>query len=145
MSSNIYLGNNTFLSEEENILMNDNVTLTISEKEKRLLSYFIRHADEELPKRTIIENIWENRAATVDDANLTQLVYKIRRDLAAMNMKSCIKTIPGKGYVFLTPKTQTAVPLQVQPPVSRLKGVVFLALAVTAVVLLALLFSLLYR
>jgi len=106
MSEEIYLGNNIYLSEERNHLVNGNITLTISEKEKRLLSYFLRHPETELTKSNLIAAIWENRAATIDDANLTQLVYKIRRDLAAVNLRNCIKTIPGKGYIYIPEQPQ---------------------------------------
>lgn len=102
MSKNIYLGNNIFLSAEHNLLINGSVKLSISEKEKKLLCYFAQHADIELSKRNLIEAIWESRAATTDDSNLTQLIYKIRRDLAAVNLTNCIRTIPGKGYQFVS-------------------------------------------
>jgi len=113
MSEEIYLGNNIYLSEEKNHLINGNITLTISEKEKRLLSYFLHHPETELTKGNLIAAIWENRAATIDDANLTQLIYKIRRDLAAVNLRNCIKTIPGKGYIYLPEKDkESEAPMQ---------------------------------
>ena len=62
MNEEIYLGNNIYLSEERNHLINGNITLTISEKEKRLLSYFLRNPEKELTKSHLITAIWESRA-----------------------------------------------------------------------------------
>lgn len=107
MNPKIYLGNNIFLSEENNQLINGAMKLSISEKEKRLLSHFIQHPDTELTKRDLIGVVWEQRAETTDDANLTQLIYKTRRDLAAVNLTNCIKTIPGKGYLFIPDNADT--------------------------------------
>ena len=106
MKQKIHLGNNIFLSEENNQLINGTIKLSISEKEKRLLSHFTQHPDTELTKRNLIGVIWEQRAETTDDANLTQLIYKTRRDLAAVNLTNCIRTIPGKGYLFISDKAE---------------------------------------
>ncbi|MEW5290375.1 MULTISPECIES: winged helix-turn-helix domain-containing protein [Erwinia] len=141
MSENIDLGNNIFLSEDNNYLTDRNIKLSIGEKEKRLLRYFIQHPNVELTKRELINTIWENRASTIDDANLTQLIYKIRRDLAAMNMKNCIKTIPGKGYIYIPKKikTEISVPLVVEKK-TTLIFYSLLALIATAMISLTLFF-----
>lgn len=141
MSENIDLGNNIFLSEDNNYLTDRNIKLSIGEKEKRLLRYFIQHPNVELTKRELINTIWENRASTIDDANLTQLIYKIRRDLAAMNMKNCIKTIPGKGYIYIPKKIKTEIsaPLVVEKK-TTLIFYSLLALIATAMISLTLFF-----
>lgn len=135
MNEEIYLGNNIYLSEERNHLVNGNITLTISEKEKRLLSYFLRHPETELTKSNLISATWENRAGTIDDANLTQLVYKIRRDLAAVNLRNCIKTIPGKGYIYIPEKKTEQKPAPAQPVSSKTECVVCSALTAVAAIM----------
>ncbi|MFC0142045.1 transcriptional regulator [Erwinia mallotivora] len=146
MSENIDLGNNIFLSEDNNYLTDRNIKLSIGEKEKRLLSYFIQHPNVELTKRELINTIWENRASTIDNANLTQLIYKIRRDLAAMNMKNCIKTLPGKGYIYIPKKIKTEIPA---PLVAEKKTTLIfyslLALIATAMISLTIFFYFYHR
>ncbi len=138
MNKKIHLGNNIFFSEETNQLINGAIKLSISEKEKRLLSHFIRHPDTELTKRNLIGVIWEQRAETTDDANLTQLIYKTRRDLAAVNLTNCIKTIPGKGYLFISDKADEAV-IYHKPRYERLIGSV-----ITFIAFIILIYTLIY-
>jgi len=136
MNEEIYLGNNIYLSEERNHLINGNITLTISEKEKRLLSYFLRNPEKELTKSHLITAIWESRAATIDDANLTQLVYKIRRDLAAVNLRNCIKTIPGKGYIYIPDKKKAVQePVMADAGSSKTECLICSALTIIATVM----------
>lgn len=141
MKKKIHIGNNIFLSEETNQLINGTIKLSISEKEKRLLSHFTQHPDTELTKRNLIGVIWEQRAETTDDANLIQLIYKTRRDLAAVNLTNCIKTIPGKGYLFISDKT-TAIDdsgIYRRPKYERLIGSV-----ITFIAFIILIYTLIY-
>ncbi|EOS93547.1 winged helix-turn-helix domain-containing protein [Erwinia tracheiphila] len=125
MSENIEIGNNIFLSEEDNYLTNKSIKLPIGEKEKKLISYFLRHPHIELTKKELINSIWENRAETIDDANLTQLIYKIRRNLAAVNMNNCIKTIPGKGYIYIPRKKNKGESVPFSSSVKKRKSSLF--------------------
>ncbi|WP_312045964.1 winged helix-turn-helix domain-containing protein [Erwinia sp.] len=136
MNEEIYLGNNIYFSEERNHLINGNITLTISEKEKKLLSFFLRNPEKELTKNHLITATWENRAATIDDANLTQLIYKIRRDLAAVNLRNCIKTLPGKGYIYIPEKNKAVQEHVIEEAIgSKTECFICSALTITAVVM----------
>lgn len=148
MNGEIYIGNDIYLSEDENCLINGSIKLAISEKEKRLLRHFIRNPDIELTKQNLIDSIWEHRAATINDASLTHLVYKIRRDLAAMNIKDCIRTIPGKGYAYLPRKIINTESLPIpSTTVGDEKTVKFfgMAMSMVAVIAMAFLFYFLHR
>lgn len=147
MSEEIYLGNNIYLSEERNHLINGDITLTISEKEKRLLSFFLQHPEMELTKSNLISAIWENRADTIDDANLTQLIYKVRRALAAVNLRNCIKTIPGKGYIYIpAKKTAQKSSVAASPVSSKTEYVFYTSLtAIAAVITFCTLFYFFWR
>ncbi|MCX8958449.1 winged helix-turn-helix domain-containing protein [Erwinia psidii] len=145
MSEEIELGNNIFLSEENNYLTNKNIKLSIGEKEKRLLSYFLQHPNIELTKQELINTIWEHRAATIDDANLTQLIYKVRRDLSTVDMKSCIKTIPGKGYVYI-PKKVKKTKLSPAPISNKTAFIIYSSLVIIiSVIMLCIILSSLYQ
>ncbi len=142
MSKDICLGNDIFFSEEKNQLIKGSVTLSISEKEKQLLSYFTRHPDTELTKRDLIDVIWQQRAETTDDASLTQLIYKTRRNLAAVNLTHCIKTIPGKGYLFISDQKSADNSPLVESNLSGHARLIFSALVFSAFIILV--FTLVY-
>jgi adenylate cyclase len=64
-----------------------------------------RHGDV-VAKDAIMQAVW--RGAAVEDANLTMQVAALRRALDLdRTQRSCIQTIPGRGYRFSAPVTQT--------------------------------------
>lgn len=92
-----------FFEETSNSLIKGEVKITISEKEKKLLICFLNNPDSEIEKEDLINYIWDERSLTIIDANLTQLIHKLRRSLAAVGLPDCIQTIPRKGYIYISP------------------------------------------
>jgi len=105
----ILINESICFDESLNILLRNDIKITISEKEKKLLVYFLHNQDSEISKEQLIINIWGDRASTIVDANLTQLIHKLRRNLSAIGVMDCIKTIPRKGYIYIPPPKKNEI------------------------------------
>lgn len=64
----------------------------------RCLSFIIEHAaDGIIDKQKLTSALWGERGQFVSDANLTQLLYLIRKDLRTMGISNFFVTIPRMG------------------------------------------------
>ena len=62
------------------------------------LSFIIEHADMDIIERQkITTELWGSRSHFVNDANLTQILYLIRRDLKSLGINDLFITIPRQG------------------------------------------------
>ncbi|MGF1536890.1 MAG: two-component system response regulator RppA [Elainellaceae cyanobacterium] len=73
----------------------------LSEKESRLLSYFMRHPDQLLSHEAIYQQVWQEEPATSNV--LAAQVRLLRRKLEHLGEPSLIHTVYGKGYRFGPP------------------------------------------
>jgi DNA-binding winged helix-turn-helix (wHTH) protein len=65
-----------------------------------ILQLLIDHQGDLVPKQSIMERVWPD--TVVEESNLTTQIAALRR-LLDLNRegKSCIQTIPGRGYRFV--------------------------------------------
>ncbi|MFV0264873.1 MAG: transcriptional regulator [Kluyvera sp.] len=64
----------------------------------RCLSFIIENANQEIIERQQIANaLWGERSQFVNDANLTQILYLIRKDLKTLEINDLFITIPRQG------------------------------------------------
>ncbi|WP_253379533.1 winged helix-turn-helix domain-containing protein [unidentified bacterial endosymbiont] len=64
----------------------------------RCLSFIIEHAQNEVIERQELTTaLWGSRGNYVNDANLTQILYLIRKDLKSLGIHDLLITIPRKG------------------------------------------------
>lgn len=64
----------------------------------KCLSFIIENAHLEIIERQKITTaLWGSRSHYVNDANLTQILYLIRRDLKALGINDLFITIPRQG------------------------------------------------
>lgn len=64
----------------------------------KCLSFIIENAHQEIIERQkIAEELWGARSQFVNDANLTQILYLIRRDLKTLGINDLFITIPRQG------------------------------------------------
>jgi DNA-binding winged helix-turn-helix (wHTH) protein/Tfp pilus assembly protein PilF len=74
--------------------------VALPNKALELLALLLRDAGNPVSKERIYEAIWGDKI--VDDGNLTQTVYMLRRALAnGSSERSMIRTIPQLGYAFV--------------------------------------------
>lgn len=72
-------------------------TLSLSKKETELMSFFMRNTNQTLPRTLILSYVW-GIESDVDEGNLENYIYFIRRRLKNLNARIQIKTIHGVGY-----------------------------------------------
>lgn len=72
-------------------------TLSLSKKECTLLEYFMKHAGQTLPRLLILSYVWGSDSE-VEDGNLDNYVYFIRRRLKNLGAPVKLTTVHGVGY-----------------------------------------------
>lgn len=85
------------LEESRHELTYHETTLTLSKKESELLALFMRNANQTLPRASILSYVWGTESE-VDEGNLENYIYFIRRRLKTLNAPAQIRTIHGVGY-----------------------------------------------
>lgn len=71
--------------------------ITLSKKEAALMEYFIRNNGQTLPRGLILSYIW-GPDSEVEEGNLDNYIYFLRRRLKALEIHVIIRTIHGVGY-----------------------------------------------
>ena len=72
-------------------------SVRLSKRESALLEYLIRNAGRILPRERILSYIW-GADAEVEDGNLDNYIYFLRRRLKSVGAAPQIKTVHGTGY-----------------------------------------------
>lgn len=72
-------------------------TVRLSKRETALMEYLIRGAGQILPREIILTYIW-GVDAEVEDGNLDNYIYFLRRRLRSVGASAQIVTIHGTGY-----------------------------------------------
>jgi DNA-binding response OmpR family regulator len=71
--------------------------ITLSKKEAALMEYFLRNSNQTLPRNLILSYIW-GPDSEVEDGNLDNYIYFLRRRLKALGGSVKIQTVHGVGY-----------------------------------------------
>ena len=71
--------------------------MRLSKRETALMEYLIRGAGQILPREMILTYIW-GVDAEVEDGNLDNYIYFLRRRLKSIGALPQIKTVHGIGY-----------------------------------------------
>lgn len=71
--------------------------LTLSKKESALLSYFMKNPNQTLPRSMILSYVWGS-ASDVEEGNLDNYVYFLRRRLKTLKAPVKLTTVHGVGY-----------------------------------------------
>ena len=72
-------------------------TLSLSKKESGLMEYFMKNPEQCLKRATLLSYVW-GADAEVEDGNLDNYIYFLRRRLKALKTKVKITTVHGVGY-----------------------------------------------
>lgn len=73
-------------------------TMSLSKRESALLEYFMRNHTQILSREQILARVWGNDE--VEDGNIDNYIYFLRRRLKSAKSKVKIKTIYGIGYAL---------------------------------------------
>ena len=71
--------------------------MTLSKKESALLGYFMRNPGQTLPRAMILSYVWGS-TADVEEGNLDNYVYFLRRRLKSLHAPVKLTTVHGVGY-----------------------------------------------
>ena len=71
--------------------------VTLSKKEAALLSYFMKNPNQTLPRSMILSYVWGS-TSDVEERNLDNYVYFLRRRLKALMAPVKLTTVHGVGY-----------------------------------------------
>ncbi len=96
----IQLGDITY-KRDENVLIGKKSCCTLSQKEGRLLELFIKNPDQILSRHVILTRIW-GAEYEIEEGNLDNYIYFVRRRLKNTGSSLEIKTIRGVGYLLST-------------------------------------------
>lgn len=72
-------------------------SLTLSKKESALLEYFMKNPDQTLPRSRILSYVWGS-SSDVEEGNLDNYIYFLRRRLKSLETPVKLTTIHGVGY-----------------------------------------------
>lgn len=84
-------------SGAENLLTGPGGHCTLSKKEGALLEFLLQNHSQTLPRLTLLTKVW-GPDAEVEEGNLDNYMYFIRRRLARVRSRVKIKTVRGVGY-----------------------------------------------
>ncbi|EAA7541849.1 transcriptional regulator [Salmonella enterica subsp. enterica serovar Reading] len=97
----IYLINSTHTyNDKTNELKNIKTRKMIKIAAMRIkcLEYMLNHAQQEIIyKKQLTNELWGERSQFISDANLTQILYLLRRDLKGFGLSQFFSTVPRTG------------------------------------------------
>jgi DNA-binding winged helix-turn-helix (wHTH) protein/tetratricopeptide (TPR) repeat protein len=103
---NYYFEDFCFEVENERLMKGD-LPVSLTAKAVEILHILIENHGRFVRKEEIIEHVWSD--SFVEEANLTQQIYVLRKSLGqTANGQPFIETIPKKGYRFAAPVTKAA-------------------------------------
>ncbi|EAZ9180844.1 TPA: transcriptional regulator [Salmonella enterica] len=97
----IYLINHTHTyNDKTNELKNIKTgkVIKIAAMRIKCLEYMLSHAQQEIIyKKQLTNELWGERSQFISDANLTQTLYLLRRDLKGFGLSQFFSTVPRTG------------------------------------------------
>ena len=87
------------LEPEQRILSCGERSVNLSKRESALLECFLKHPGQTLMRARILSYVW-GASAEVEDGNLDNYIYFLRRRLAAVNAPVKLTTVHGVGYLL---------------------------------------------
>jgi DNA-binding winged helix-turn-helix (wHTH) protein len=103
------------LDVERLLLFHRSEAVPLGPKVVETLLALVEHPGEVLPKNELIERIWPE--GYVEEANLAQNIYVLRKTLRALASLDAIETVPRRGYRFvLSVRRCERTPATVAPP-----------------------------
>ncbi|WP_312951727.1 transcriptional regulator [Superficieibacter sp.] len=94
------INNNCIFNERNHELrsVSNSLVIKMTAMRARCLSFIIENAEMEVIERQQLTTaLWGSRGNFVNDANLTQILYLIRRDLKSLGVSDFLITVPRKG------------------------------------------------
>ncbi|WP_330982259.1 MULTISPECIES: hypothetical protein [Enterobacterales] len=107
------LNHNCIYNESKNEIKNTDsaVIIKMSAMRARCLSFIIEHANSGIiDKQALAFGLWGERGQFISDANMTQLLYLIRKDLRSLGINDFFMTVPRIGI-----RANSSISIEVLP------------------------------
>lgn len=78
------------------------ITCSLSAREGNLLEFFLRNPGMTIPRASLLSKVW-GPDASVEDGNLDNYIYLLRRRLKGVKSVLQLKTVRGIGYRLEVP------------------------------------------
>lgn len=91
------------LDVEKQTLSSASLSVSLSHKETRLLEVFIKNAELTLQRDYLLNSVW-GADSDVDESNLDNYIYFLRKRLSKIEAGTSIKTMHGIGYYLASTK-----------------------------------------
>ena len=88
----------------ENVITGPNGSCTLSNKENELFEIFFHNHEQTITRKTLLSKIW-GADYEIEDGNLDNYIYFLRRRLKNLGSSLSIKTIRGVGYRLMKEET----------------------------------------
>jgi TolB-like protein/DNA-binding winged helix-turn-helix (wHTH) protein/Flp pilus assembly protein TadD len=120
------------LDVEERLLRRDQSPIPLTPKAFETLLVLVENSGHLLAKEELMERVWPG--SYVEEANLAQQIFTLRKALGDNNGSQYIETVPKRGYRFVAPvRGVAAMPVQeALSPQATLRWVGIAVLALTA-------------
>jgi len=92
--------------------------IPLSRKTFDLLLYLIEHRDRVAHKEELLKDLWPHQV--VEESNLTQQVFMLRKALSRHGSEKIIETVAGRGYRFVAALEESVVIFRDRSSVTRL-------------------------
>src|SRR5580704_8667518 len=97
------------IDPQARVLRREDEVLTLNRRAFDVLLYLVQNSGRVLTRDELVKNFWPD--TFVDESSLTQSISVLRRALGEKpGENSCIVTLPGRGYQFVSPVTEIGVP-----------------------------------
>jgi DNA-binding winged helix-turn-helix (wHTH) protein len=87
-----------YLDTRGRVLLRDREVMPVRPKVIDILIYLIENKDEVVTRESILRHVWAG--TLVEEGNLSNCIWSLRRTLTRDGYKDPIKTIPHRGYRF---------------------------------------------
>ena len=135
-TENVYRFGAFRLDERRLLLAVDDAPLALGPKVVETLLALVRRAGKLVTKDELMQRVWPD--GFVEEANLTQNVYVLRRVLHAHGLEPAIETAARRGYRFVAPVTLESAPAATGPAVRRAPPALSRRIAAAAALVLGL-------
>ncbi len=115
LTSNLYEFDQFRLDLQNRVLRRAGTVVPLTPKALDVLLFLIQNAGRIVTKDELMKTVW--RDSFVEESNLTQTIFMVRKALEETAERRYILTVQGQGYRFLVPVKEASVePKQVEAP-----------------------------
>ncbi len=112
LTSHLYAFGEFRVDVQNRVLRKNEEPIPLTPKAFEVLLLLIQHSGEVVSKDELIQRVWPD--SFVEESNLTQTVFMLRKALGESSVQRYILTVQGKGYRFV-PEVKT-VPVNEHVP-----------------------------